>query len=114
MKDLLEFIGGAVLQGFVDAKKFRKNHKGSGKDSEEGGLSILKTILVIIAAAAAAAGLIYILVEIILPKLNGKESGKTYSFLPFGHRREDGGESDDEDESYEDDPDIVKDLDRDA
>lgn len=111
MKDLLEFIGGAVLQGFVDAKKFRKNHKGSGDEKGKAGITVLKTILIIIAAAAAAAGLIYLLVEIILPKLNGKESGKTYSFLPFGHGEDD---PDEDDDPYEDDPDIVKDLDRDA
>lgn len=114
MKDFLEFIGGAVLQGLVDAKKFRKNHKGKDDGEEKAGLSILKTILILIAVTAAAAGLIYLLVEIILPKLNGKENGKSYSFLPFGHRKDSEDESDDEDDSYEDDPDIVKDLDGEA
>lgn len=106
MEDLLKFAGGAVLQGLVDAKKYRKHHKpGDGKPGKGVG-SVCRVILIILVIAAAAGAVFYF-----INRLEKPGKGKNYSFLPFGHRDED---EDPDEEEYQDDPEIVKDLDQDT
>lgn len=110
MDDLGKVLSGAVLQGLFDCAKNHKNKKKAGKaassKADSSGKSgsgfghVLKMILIIIGAAAAAAGAVYLIYRFLTP-----EEGKHYSFLPFGNR-----DDDTDGEDYEDDPEIVKDL----